>query len=78
MSDLSSPYDLILRDALIVDGTGAPPRQSDLAVRGDRIAALGAAVDGPADREIDLGGRAVSPNDGSRRARHHWYAALPR
>ncbi len=55
------PYDLILRDALIVDGTGAPPRQGDLAVRGDRIAALGAGVDGPADREIDLGGRAVSP-----------------
>lgn len=61
MTDPSSPYDLILRDAQIVDGTGAPSRQGDLAIRGDRIVALGADVDGPANREIDLGGKAVSP-----------------
>ncbi len=54
-------YDLIFRDALIVDGTGAPAKQGDLAIRGDRIAAIGDAVDGPATAEIDLGGLAVAP-----------------
>ena len=61
MTDPTSPFDLILRDALIVDGTGAPSRQGDLAVRGDRIVALGTNVDGPASREIALGGKVVSP-----------------
>ncbi len=61
MTDPSSPYDLILRDALIVDGTGAPSRKGDLAIRGNRIVALGADVDGPAGRELDLAGKAVAP-----------------
>ena len=54
-------YDLILRDALIVDGTGAPARPGDLAIQGDRIAAIGPGIDAPATDEIDLGGLAVAP-----------------
>ena len=56
-----SAHDLILRDALIVDGTGAPPRPGDLAIRGDRIAAVGPGIDAPAAEEIDLGGLALAP-----------------
>ena len=36
-------HDLVIRNALILDGTGAPGRVASLAVRGGRIAALGGA-----------------------------------
>ncbi len=61
MTDTPLPHDLILRDALIVDGTGAAARQGDIAVQGDRIAAIGESFDGPATEEIDLAGLAVAP-----------------
>lgn len=34
-------YDLIIRGADLIDGTGAPARRADLAVAGDRIAQIG-------------------------------------
>ncbi len=55
------PADLIVRDALVVDGTGAPPFRGDVAVENGRITAVGA-VDGTrAERVIDAGGRVVCP-----------------
>jgi hypothetical protein len=33
-------YDLLIRNGVVYDGTGAEPRRVDIAVRGDRIAAL--------------------------------------
>ena len=53
-------YDLIIRGGLLVDGTGAPPRPADIAIRDGRIALIGQ-VDGPARREIDASGRVVAP-----------------
>jgi N-acyl-D-amino-acid deacylase len=53
-------YDLIIRNGSIVDGTGAPPREGDIAVSGDRIEAVGD-VTGDAALEIDARGHAVSP-----------------
>ncbi len=53
-------YDLIIRNAHIIDGTGAPARDGAVAVRGDRIEAVGD-VSGTAAREIDAGGMAVAP-----------------
>ena len=53
-------HDLIIRDGLLVDGSGAPPRHADLAVQGDRIAAIGHDL-GPARRRIDAAGRLVLP-----------------
>ena len=53
-------HDLIIRDGLLVDGSGAPPRHADLAVQGDRIAAIGHDL-GPARRSIDAAGRLVLP-----------------
>ena len=44
-------HDLVFRDALLVDGTGAPARHGDLAVAGGRIAEVGAGV-GAGTREI--------------------------
>ncbi|WP_305671570.1 amidohydrolase family protein [Falsiroseomonas sp.] len=53
--------DLILRDATLVDGTGAPRRRGDVAVRSDRIAAIGDLSGLAADREVMAGGRVVAP-----------------
>jgi len=53
-------YDLLIRGGTLVDGTGAPRRRGDLAIRADRIAAVGD-VDGTADRVLDADGAAVAP-----------------
>ncbi len=53
-------YDLIIRNGLLVDGTGADPVVGDLAISGDRIVAIGT-VEGSAEREIDATGRIVTP-----------------
>lgn len=53
-------YDLVIRGATIVDGTGAAPRNGDVAVEDDAIAAIGK-VDGPGRREIDADGAMVTP-----------------
>jgi len=53
-------YDLLIRNAKIVDGTGRPPFQGDLAVKNGRIAAVGE-VAGDASREIDAGGNLLTP-----------------
>ena len=56
----SGGYDLVLRGGTIVDGTGTPGVPGDLAIQGDRIAAIGV-VPGRGRREIDVRGRIVAP-----------------
>ena len=53
-------YDLIVRNARIVDGTGAAAVQGDVGVRGGRIADIGR-VDGDADQVIDADGQILAP-----------------
>jgi N-acyl-D-aspartate/D-glutamate deacylase len=54
-------YDLLIRNGRIVDGTGNPWFHGDVAVRGDRIVAVGRAPAGAAKREIDARGLVVAP-----------------
>jgi N-acyl-D-amino-acid deacylase len=54
-------YDLVIRGADLVDGTGAPPRLADLAVVGDRIAAIGRIAPGRARRVIEAHGLVLAP-----------------
>jgi N-acyl-D-aspartate/D-glutamate deacylase len=54
------PYDLLIRNAQILDGTGAQAFAGDVAVAGDRIAAVGW-VDSGAKRVIDAGGQVLAP-----------------
>ena len=56
----SPPYDVVIRNGLVYDGTGADPTHVDLALRGDTIAKVGS-VDGRGKLEIEAGGRAVAP-----------------
>jgi N-acyl-D-aspartate/D-glutamate deacylase len=55
------PYDLVLRQGKIIDGTGNPWFIGDVAIRGDRIVAVGRSLTGPARREIDVRGLVVAP-----------------
>jgi N-acyl-D-amino-acid deacylase len=57
---LAADYDLVIRNARLIDGTGAPAVLADVAVKGGRIAAVGK-VDRTATRTIDAGGRVVAP-----------------
>ncbi|MEQ8262058.1 hypothetical protein [Pseudohaliea sp.] len=54
-------YDTLIRNGLIVDGSGEAPYPADLAIRGDRIATIGDLEDAAAARVIDATGKAVSP-----------------
>jgi len=53
-------HDLVIRDGLIVDGTGAPAFRGDLAVEGGRIVSVGGNA-GPGKREIAANGRLITP-----------------
>jgi N-acyl-D-aspartate/D-glutamate deacylase len=54
-------YDLVLRGGKLVDGTGNPWRWGDVAIRGDKIVAVGNIHSGTAARELDLTGLIVAP-----------------
>ncbi|MBI4584520.1 MAG: D-aminoacylase [Planctomycetes bacterium] len=58
---LPATYDLIIRNGRIVDGTGNPWFHGDVAIEGERIAALGHLLDASARREIDARGLVVAP-----------------
>jgi N-acyl-D-aspartate/D-glutamate deacylase len=59
--DARPVYDLVIRHGRIVDGTGNPWFSGDVAIRGDRIVALGRIPDSQAKREIDAHGLVVAP-----------------
>jgi len=55
------PFDLLIRNGTVYDGSGAPARRADVGVRGDRIAAVGELAGARAGRTIDATGMAVAP-----------------
>jgi N-acyl-D-amino-acid deacylase len=54
-------YDILIRNGRIYDGTGAASVDASLAIRGDRIAAIGPLRDATARVTIDATGLAVAP-----------------
>lgn len=56
-----APYDLLIRNGMIIDGTGSPWIRGDVAVRGDRIAAVGLLRGAVARDTVDATGLVVSP-----------------
>ena len=52
--------DLVIRNGLIVDGSGLPGRHGDVSVRGGRVVAVGGRA-GDAHRVLDATGRIVAP-----------------
>src|SRR5712675_2678277 len=54
-------YDLLIRNGLVVDGTGAPGRRADVAVVGGKIIQVEKAISGAAKRAIAADGLVVAP-----------------
>ena len=53
-------YDLLIKNGLIVDGSGMPAFRGDVGIKNGKIVEIGK-LSGPADRTIDAEGRAVAP-----------------
>jgi N-acyl-D-amino-acid deacylase len=58
---LEAPYDLIIANGHIIDGTGSPWYAGDVGIRDGRIAAIGKLGDARANRRIDAAGKVVAP-----------------
>ena len=54
-------YDVVIRGGTVYDGSGGAPFAADVAIRGDRIAAIGPHLPGRGRTEVDATARAVSP-----------------
>ena len=54
-------FDVIIKDGTVYDGTGAEPKQADVAIRGDRIVGIGDFKTAKAKTIIDAKGLAVAP-----------------
>jgi dihydroorotase/N-acyl-D-amino-acid deacylase len=56
-----APYDLLIVNARIVDGTGNPWYRGEIAIKGDTIAAIAPRITAKATRVIDARGQVVAP-----------------
>ena len=54
-------YDLIVRNGMVVDGTGLPRRRVDVGIKNGRVAKLARLSEASAREEIDAKGRIVAP-----------------
>ncbi len=57
----SLDFDFLIKGGVIYDGTGAEPRHADLALRNDRIAAIGDLKNARAKNVIEARGMAIAP-----------------
>ncbi len=60
-SRAAQPFDLIIRNGHIIDGTGSPWYAGDIGILNGRIAQIGHLADAQASRMIDAQGRVVAP-----------------
>ena len=61
MASDDGPFDLVIRGARVLDGLGSPEIVADVAVRGDRIVAVGQDLQGNGAPERDAHGLALAP-----------------
>src|SRR5919201_4080485 len=54
-------YDLLIRNAMVIDGTRAPRYQADIGVSAGRIAAIGRLDSAHAGVELDASGKVAAP-----------------
>ncbi len=57
----SSTYDILIKNGTVYDGTGSAPINADVAIKGDRIVAIGNLKNAQAPTVIDARGLAVAP-----------------
>jgi cytosine/adenosine deaminase-related metal-dependent hydrolase len=61
LSSQATPYDVLIRNGRVLDGSGNPWLAADLGIRGGRIVDMGRLGNAAAARVIDARGLAVSP-----------------
>ena len=54
-------FDLVIRDGMLVDGTGSPARRADIGISGDRVVEIGSIPQTNGARVINADGRIVTP-----------------
>ena len=59
--EMKVQFDLLIRNATIIDGTGAARFDGDIGVRGERIAKIGRLDRAQADVEVDASGKVAAP-----------------
>ncbi|HEY3706670.1 MAG TPA: D-aminoacylase [Terracidiphilus sp.] len=60
-SQSTQPYDLVIANGHIIDGTGSPWYSGQIGIRNGRIVAIGSLEDAPRTRTIDAHGQVVAP-----------------
>jgi N-acyl-D-amino-acid deacylase len=58
---IAQPFDIVIRNGHIIDGTGSPWYAGDIAILNGRIALIGSLANVPAHRVIDARGLTVAP-----------------
>jgi N-acyl-D-amino-acid deacylase len=61
LASAAEPPRTVVRGGTVYDGTGAPGRVADVAIRGDRVEAVGDVAPLPGDAVVDARGLAVAP-----------------
>lgn len=61
VSSKVSDYDLIIKNGRVIDGSGRPAFNADVAINGDRVARIGNLRSARAKRTIDARGQIVAP-----------------
>jgi dihydroorotase/N-acyl-D-amino-acid deacylase len=56
-----TPFDVVITNGHIIDGTGSPWYSGDVGIRGGHIAAIGVLSDAPRKHTIDAKGKVVAP-----------------
>jgi dihydroorotase/N-acyl-D-amino-acid deacylase len=56
-----APFDAVILNGRVIDGTGSPWYAADLGIRNGRIAAIGRLAGAPATQTIDAAGKVVAP-----------------
>jgi N-acyl-D-amino-acid deacylase len=56
-----APFDVLIKGGMVYDGTGRAPRRADVAIKGDRIVAIGDLMKARARDVVDARGLAVAP-----------------
>src|SRR5688572_7890156 len=57
----NATYDLVIRDGLVIDGSGSPWYRADVAIKGDKVVRIAPKIDEPAKRTITIKGQVVAP-----------------
>jgi N-acyl-D-amino-acid deacylase len=60
-TDAATPFDVVIENGHLIDGSGSPWYAADIGIRGGRIATIGRLAGEPATQRIDAGGKVVAP-----------------